>query len=274
MANKETAVAVATSLTSEELNALLQSSGFTPKPSGGARLGLNGQSLVASDTGETFNYNPVKKTPALTVRIVKPLEEYNAFWISDDNAKALGRMDIASTFSKKFYNPDPDRRVWDSDLAYDDIKARNDLVDDYGHPLKASWKGDVLVQIIPASGSLTGEETVYTITLSTTSVIEFKGASKTPDGGVVSDKNFIRKLCEYAQENAAEGVTPTKAVVDALTAYTLGGVVAEIRLPLAEDKVHNRRWTVIVFDPIHIEPVTAGPALEAGDTDDTEPSPF
>ena len=266
--SEDKSLVVAKELTADELNTLLQASGYASKPAGNARLSLSGQNLVASDTGETFIYNPVKKTPACTVRIVKPMEEYNCFWVSESVAKQLGRPDLAGTFSKKFFHDSPDRTVWDSDLAYDDIKARNDLIDDYGKPLKASWKGDIYLQIIPESGTLTGDETIYVLSMSTTSVIEFKGTSKSPNEGVVSDLNFIRKLSYFAMQNKPEDSTPEKAVIDALMSYTLGGVVAEVRCPRAEDKAHGTQWTVISFDPIHIEPVNAGPAIEAGDVED------
>jgi hypothetical protein len=70
----------------------------------------------------------------------------------------------------------------------------------------------------------------------------------------VSDDNFITKLSVFAQTQP--GVEdPSKAVMDALESLTLGGVAAEVRILRAENKERGQTWSVIVFDPIHIEPM-------------------
>jgi hypothetical protein len=118
----------------------------------------------------------------------------------------------------------------------------------------------MLVQVIPESGTLVGDETVYLLTLSTTSLIDFKGTSKTPSAGSVSEDNFITKLSQFAMKQ--EGVTDmSKAVIDALTSLSMGGVAAEVRILRAENKAIGATWSVIVFDPVHIEPMSEGDAL-------------
>jgi hypothetical protein len=270
MAKPTTAVAVPSkTLSSDELTALLQQSGWAEKYSGEQvqRLKLDGNMLVTPD-GEMFLYNPKAPTvPAMTVRIVAPPEEYWSVFLSEENARLMGRSDIGGQFSKKYVTPDANRKVWPSDEAYNAILAA-DLFDQYGKPLKASWKADLQLQIIPDDGQLKGDEPIYTLTLSTTSLIEFKGTSKSPEAGSVSPKNFIRKLSEFAMENAPEGTDPGKAVIDALTSLSMGGVAAEVRILRAENKEKGMTWSVVSFDPIHIEPMVEGDRLlGAGDED-------
>jgi hypothetical protein len=266
------ALTVAKELSQAELNALLQGAGYASVPGERQeRISLKGQIFTASDTGEMFVYNPKHpENPAFTARIVKPVSEYNAIYIDEAIARQFERLDLANTFSKKFYQPDPDRRVWPSDEAYDDLARHvGEFIDKDGKPMKHAWKGDLLLQILPEDGTLTGEETEYLLTLATTSLIEFKGTSKAPEAGAVSEFNFMQKLVRFAIESAAEGIEPSKAVLDALTSYAMGGVVAEVRVGNAENKSLNQSWTVAIFDPIHIEPADSGAAaLPSGDPDE------
>lgn len=261
MAKADTAVAVRTELTSDELTALLQEQGFMGQPSAGMpRISMKGTILQTPDGGQ-YVYNPRKPTePAMTVRIMRPLDEYFAIWIDAEEADHLGRPELKGTFSKKFMKNDPERKLWDSDAEYDRLKSAG---------FKSSWKGDLIVTIAPDDGTFTGNEVPHVLTLSTTSVIEFKGAGGKPEGSV-SDKNFIQKLVAFAVEEAKPDSKETaeRAVLNALTSYSLGGVVAEIRPTIAEDKALNRTWTVLVFDPIHIEPLSEAPAIASGDDED------
>lgn len=266
-----TAVAVAppTTLSNDELTALLQQAGWAEQRTGEAptRLKLDGNMLVTPD-GEMFLYNPKHPTiPAMVVRIVKPPEEYWGMYISEANAAAFGDPSLGNTFSKSYVVADAGRRIWPSDQAFDALKAAN-LFDEYGKPVKPSWKADMELQIIPDDGQLKGDEIIYTLTLSTTSLIEFKGTSRAPEAGSVSDMNFIRKLSLFAIENDESG-NPTTAVLNALTSLTLGGVAAEVRIARAENKEKGMSWSVIVFSPIHIEPMQQGDRLlKPGETDE------
>ena len=256
---------VARALTSEELTALLKQSGWAETPSQ-PRLSFQGNQITTPD-GDMFVYNPKRPDiPALTVRIVKPPETYRAIWLTQENADKMGRPEIGNSFSKKFDHPDQARNVEPSDAAFEEIKTFPGLTDNFGKALKPSWKGDILVQIVPEDGTLTGNETIYILSLPTTSLMEFLG-SFGGDAGVVSDYNFIRKLSMFAMEEALKaGNDPAKAVIDALTSLTLGGVVADIRILPASNKEKNQTWSVIVFDPIHIEAMQQGDALlPAGD---------
>lgn len=272
MATKATtALAVAGDvLSSADLTALLQQSGWSEVSFGDKphRLKLS-NGLLVTDDGEMFVYNPKKPdVPAMTVRIVKPPEEYWGMYISEQNARAFGDDSLGNTFSKSYVLSDPNRKVWPSDQAFEALKNAG-LFDEYGKPLKPSWKADIIVQIMPDDGILKGTEPHYVLTLSTTSLIEFKGTSRDPEAGSVSEKNFIRKLSEFAIDSAGEG-DQRKAVLDALTSLTLGGVAAEVRTLPAENKELGRTWTVISFDPIHIEPMQEGDVLIQSGTDEDD----
>lgn len=267
---KSSAIAVpAKELTQAELNSLLQQTGYASKPSERqARLSLKGQVFTASDTNEMFVFNPRKPAePAFTARIVKPVVEYNAIYIDDSIARQFGRPDLAGTFSKKFYEHDETRRVWPSDDAYDELARHvGEYTDKDGKDMKHAWKGDLYIQMLPEDGNLTGDETIYCLTLPTTALIEYKGASRAPEAGSASDLNFMQKLVRFASKDTEN---PGKAVLDALTSYAMGGVVVEVRVGNVENKNLNQSWTVPVFDPIHIEPMVEGDALlNSGDPDE------
>lgn len=237
------------------------------------RLKFENGMLIAPDTGEMFVYNPSKPgTPMMTVRIMDVPDEYFGIWITDEMAQAIGQPGLAGKPSKKFLHPKPGRRIWDSDLAYDDLIREG---------FKGSWKGDIEVQIIPADGNLKGTETTYSLTLPTTSLIEFKGASRAPDKGSVSEFNFIHKLAQFAIESAldanenASEADLKKAVLDAMTVLPLGGVAAEIRSLKAENKERGQSWMVLSFTPVHIEPLDADlPALPSGTGEESGDVPF
>lgn len=264
MSNRATtSVATTTDLTPEELTALLQSTGWAEKASGEslARMKLDGNMLTTPDGG-MYVYNPNKPTvPAMTVRIVRPPEEYWAIWIDAEAAAAIQQPSLKDTFSKNYVHPDPTRRTWPSDEVFNQLKE---------HGFKASWKADIFVQVVPDDGQMVGDEPVYILTLSTTSLIEFKGTSRAPSEGSVTDENFITKLSKFAMENNPG--TGKTAVLDALTSLTLGGVVAEVRILRAENKELNRVWSVVSFSPVHIEPMSAGDslALNAGNPDEVK----
>jgi len=262
---------VSTGVTNADITALLQQQGWAEKSTGGTRQWLkfaNGR-LVTPD-GETFMYNPSKpKVPACTVRIVKPPESYKGYFITDKVAALIGQPELAGNFSKKYDVPDANRQVWDSDLAYDDIdrlaKTGTVFDDVTGRPLKSQWKGDMLVQIFPDSGSLTGEEPIYTLSLPATSLVEFRGSYRDPSAGSVSEFNFIHKLAQFAAGGVEGEVEQNKAIIAAMTSLTLGGVAADVRILPAENKETKTSWSVLSFDPIHVEPMTGDDQILIGD---------
>ena len=264
-----TAVVPAT-LSNEELMALLGQAGMTAKggDSNFRRMSLKGGILI-TDPGQPDeeSWPPTKRGPTMTVRIVKPPIYYNSFYLDEKeengsiDARRIGRPDLNGKFVKKY--DDPAEQAAD---GFSNVEVYEDLTTATGS--RGSFKGDIQLQIVPESGELTGEEPVYTLSLSTTGALDFRGTSKNPAGGVAQEKNFIVQLAELAANKAAEdGVDPSKAVLDAMTSLRLGGVVAEIYLRQTSNKDGSQTWTVPCFVPVHIEPVSALPELESGNTE-------
>lgn len=279
-ASAQTAV-VPASLSHDDLMALLGQTGAVAQGGEFHRLNLKA-GVLETDDGDMF---PPKQErdgtplPSLTVRIVTPPVYYNALFLSADekngavDAGRIGRDDLNGRFCRKYDDPAEQQR---------DQNPANEIYDDLVRATgnRGSFKGDMQVQILPESGQFTGDETIYTLTLSTTSVFEWRGSSR--DGGEkgsVSDTNFIVRLAQFAIEQAKEaGADETgqkQAVLNALTALRLGNVVADIYLVRAvSEKDKSMTWWVISFVPVHVESGEDAPALDSGSETTGDEVPF
>jgi len=263
------------SLTHDDLMALLGQTGeVAQSQTDFPRMTLKA-GVLETDDGEMFA--PKRNAPSLTVRIVKPPVYYNAFYLDKGgqngaiDPRRIGREDLDKRFVRKY--DDPAEQAADTNPA----NAVYDLIaDETGQ--RGSFKGDLLVQIVPESGDMTGDETVYTLTLSTTSVFEWRGSSRDPGAGSVSDENFIVKLAKFAVaqavENGADENAQKTTVLNAMTSLRLSGVIADVYLHRAENDDRTRTWWVISFTPVHIEPVTEQAALAPGEPETSEDAPF
>ncbi len=265
---------VPASLDHDELMAMLGQAGMLPKPSEGnfRRMSLTSGSLVTDPgTPEEESWPPTKRGPTMTVRIVKPPIYYNAFFMAENeanggiNANRIGRPELNGRFAKKY--DDPAEQAADD---FSNLEAYEDLARVTGK--RGAFKADIQLQIVPESGEMLGTEPIYTLALSTTSAMDFRGTSKNPSGGVVQEKNFIVQLAEFARAQAIEqGLDKdgqTTAVLNAMTALRLGGVVAEIYLVLTSNEDKSNTWTVVAFKPVHIELGEEQPALASGEVAD------
>jgi hypothetical protein len=265
----QTKAVVPAQLDNDELMALLGQAHVLPEGGGSMfkRLTLKG-GILETDDGDMFP--PRKDAPSLTVLITKPPVYYNGIFLSDRNdedgsvdAGLIGRPELNGRFTRRY--DDPTEQAADNNPAndiYDEIVRVNG-------GKKGSFKGDIHVKIVPDSGELTGEEPEHVLSLSTTSVFEWRGTTRQPTKGSVSDDTFMVRLARLAARNAVEAglekAEQTRAVLDALVSLRLGGVFADVYLLRAENPENKRTWTVIKFDPIQIEPMTEAPALAAGD---------
>lgn len=261
-------------LTNEEFMALLQQSGMAP--TGGSdfhRMTIrNGMLVTDADSPNELLWPPTDRGrgPAFLARIVKPPVYYNSHFLSDKeengafDARKIGREDLNGRFVKKY--DDPNEQAADQ---YANLEAYEAVSQYLGS--RGSFRADIQLQIVPESGQLTGEEPVYTLSLGTTSALDFRGTSTNPQGGIVQEKNFIVQLGEFAMKKAIEeGTDPSKAVLDAMTALRLGGVVAAVYLRTASNKERGNSWTVVSFEPYHVELGTEQPTLaDGGVGDDT-----
>lgn len=271
MTKTSTAMVPAT-LDHEELMAILGQSGMTPKGGSDFRRMTLAAGMLITDQGQPNeeSWPPAKKGPTMTVRIVKPPVYYSAFWIAEthepgrDNqivASDINRPDLAKRFVKKY--DDPEEQANDEYASLADYQYVEQAVGRRGQ-----FKADIQLQIVPESGELTGDEPIYTLTMSTTSAIDFRGSTKDPSGGVVQEKNFIVQLAEFAMEQAKEtGEDPRVAVMNAMTALQLGNVVADLHLIQQRgDKDKSMVWWVIAFKPVYIGTAPKQEAIEAGPT--------
>jgi hypothetical protein len=265
---------VPASLDHDELMAMLGQAGMLPKQSEGnyRRMSLTNGTLV-TDPGQPDeeSWPPTKRGPTMIVRIVKPPIYYSAFFMAENeanggiNANRIGRPELNGRFAKKY--DDPEEQAADDFSNLDAYEALANITGKRG-----SFKADIQLQIMPEDGEFKGDEPVYTLSLSTTSALDFRGSSKNPAGGVVQEKNFIVQLAEFAQAKAIEeGGDKTAiqtAVLNAMTALRLGGVVAEVYLILTSNEDKSNTWTVVAFKPIHVETGTDVPALTEGEVAD------
>lgn len=273
-----------------DLTALLQQTGMlTTQSEGFHRMRLDGGMLVTiGQNGEVEEMFPPKVNkgvplPSLTVQIVEPPVYYNAFWLGpevDDQGRAtggtdpnrIGRPDLNKTFSKKY--DDPAEQAKDKNPANE---VYDQLVAVTGN--RGAFKADIKLRIVPESGELTGDEPVYTLSLSSTAALDFRGTQRDPMGGIVQEKNFIVQLAEFALakviEEGGDENAQKQAVLNAMIAFRLGGVIADVYLYRTSNSDNSRTWTVPAFKPVHIEfPEGAPTALASGPEATGDDIPF
>ena len=207
-----------------------------------------------------YVYNPKQPSvPAFTARIVKPVEDYMAIFIDDSIARGFEREDLAGTFSKSYFQANPDRRTWPSDDVYDELARRTDLLDKDGKPLKPSWKGDLLLQILPEDGTLDRRRDAVHPDPPDHQPHRIPWVVPRPRGWSQSaTSTSCRSWCRFAIANAAEGTTRPRqcSMLSPRTPWVASWQKSESDVPRSKER--NQSWPVIVFDPIHIEPMVAG----------------
>ena len=254
----------------DDITAALQSAGAIDEETEQIeRVKLDGSTFVATDDNIWVS-NPKTQEPAFVARIMGPPAQFQAFWFTPELAAQAGRDDMAAGgFCKSYYDNPAEAREHGTNGA----SCRSCLFNPFGDSRpKCSWKGDIQFQVVPEDGTLTGEETVYTMTLSTTGMIQWKGTRKAPNAGSVTDKNFMFGLAELALQNSVEwGQQPQEAIRTALNALNEGLVAASFRIVRATNENNGNTWSVPVIEPVHIEvpSVEAAPAIEAGTEDPT-----
>lgn len=270
---KPTAV-VAQAVSADDLMAMLKEGGFLGSPNSQEyhRLTLKGGKLIAGNTQDPDEIYPPDKTgKCMTARIAKPPVYYNAFFLSEKNenndkntfnAADIGMPELNGRFSKHYDDP--------TEAALDD-SAANAAYDHVARATgrKGAFKADIWLQIVPESGELTGDEDVYTLSLSTTSALDFRGTSKNPSAGVVQPKNFILQLAEFARdaaiERGASDLEQKTAALKAMASLNMGDVIADVYVLDASNEEGTFNWTIVGFKPVYIAESEEQQALEAGD---------
>jgi hypothetical protein len=280
---------VPATLSAPDYEKLLLEAGFLTQPSGTSninRLRVKNNNIQLGDD-IIASYNAKTKEPALIVQLVDTPEQYQSMWFEKDAAlaNAVGRPEIAGHFCRSYFDKPAQAR----EFAEDGTSCKTCEVRPFLPPARlpaeaiaqqgasrCAWRGDIQLRILTQNedGTLKAEdETIYTMGLPTTSMIEFVGSnSKNAEklAGSVSEYHFMAKLAALGMEKwGPEGLQK------ALTFLRMGGVVAEVRLLPASNKDKSRDYTVTSFTPIDILEVTEVTQIETSETDDAADSvPF
>lgn len=261
-----TRAVVPSTISDADVTAALRQAGFIEPESQSNfnRVTLNGYMFTFAD-GDVKMSNPKKGTPAFRCRILGPVLEYQAIWIDDVLAGKIDRP--GDTGFCKSYFADPSQARKRSESGHDCnacpvgpwVKKDALPTDSKGQAKRCAWKGDLSFQLVDDDGTIS-DPTVHTLSMSTTSVIEFKGTAKETVKGSVSEHNFLRKVAHFGMQHNPEN--PNKGLMDALTAYGMGGVIADVSALYAESDDRSINWTVASFTPVDIIDV-AGDTLPA-----------
>ena len=250
------------SLTPEEISAILAGHGAIDNEAEEFhRIKVDGTNFVSDD--DIWMSNPKTGEPAFVARLLSPPVQYQSFWFTPEAAITADRPEMANKFCKSHYDNPQENREFGTNGASCRACPYNPFGNEYP---KCSWKGDIQFQIIPEDGVMKGDEIVWTITLSTTGMIEWRGTRKNQTGGSATDKNFMHKLAELALTLAPEwGMGPDEAVVAALTSLNGGGVAAEFRSVRMSNEQSGNTWSVPSLTPVHIELLSGNdPQIEEG----------
>jgi hypothetical protein len=269
----------------DAFTAALREAGFLSPASAGSdfhRVKLDGQNLTYE--GEVIgSYNAKTKEPALYIRLAGEATEYQAAWISEALAIAIDRPALAKKMCKSHFNdPNEARKMSDRGYSCDTcpihpLMPKTDLPPEADEK-RCSWKADIDFYILEkqTDGTLKQvDETLYTMSLATTAVIEYKGSggNKTPGAalkGSVSPENFKVQLAKLGMAKWGE-----KGILMAKTYEAAGGVIAEVHILRGQSPDGSRSYPVVSLKPIDILEMEEAPALPdtSGAAEDDEP-PF
>lgn len=264
------AIVPATPLGDDEMTAALRAAGLIEPERGGGdypqRAKVDGLTISLGD--EMYVSNPKTKAPAFRARLIDVPVEYQGVFLDDDLARAINRSGDAGTYCKSFFAIEDQKREFSEDghncreCPINPFTKRDalPLLDNGKVAKKCQWRAEVAFQVLDAEGAIS-DDTVWTLDLSTTSVIEFKGTQKTQPEGSVSEFNFMQKLARFGAASTPDD--PTTGFRNALNALALGLVIVDVRqIPTSKDGVN---WNVTSFDPVQILESEATAAIEAGD---------
>lgn len=264
---------VAAAMTPEAIQAAMIEHGLIQPSAGGSditRIKVSGNNFSIDD--DIFAvYNPVKKDPAFVAQIVDKPAVMQRLWFTPELARLtghdelLGQMGDKGTFCKS-HEDDPNEALRISENGYECracpvngfVKADAlPIMADGSKAKRCSLAAELDIRILDGDGALT-DETVYTMTLSATALIEFRGStSKKADStlgyqGIVAKsrhdndpRNFIHKLIDL-------GTSKGLSVPQILTAVRMGLVLAEVRSLPATNEQGSMNWNVLNLTPIDI----------------------
>lgn len=229
------------------------------------RAKVEGSSIYLGD--DMYVSNPKTKTPAMRVRLLAVPDEYQGVFIPEALAVIINRPDIADRYCKSHFGIENEARKYAEDgtncntCPIGPFKKKTDLPvyleDGNQKTRKCQWRAAVEFQVLDAEGAIT-DPTIWSIDLSTTSVIEFKGTAKEPMKGTVSELNFMQQLARFGAQSNPEN--PAQGLRDALTGLPIGNVIADVyQLPKRSDD-GSMSWYVTSFVPVDLLTDVEAPA--------------
>lgn len=228
------------------------------------RIKVDGATFTVGD--EMYVSNPKTKAAAFRARLLGTPVEYQARWLDASLATAIGRPEDSDMFCKSYFDNPAQHREFSENGSNCRSCQLSPFVKKETLPVQAdnqkcSWRAEVQLQILDADGAIT-DPTVYTLTLPTTGIIEFKGTNREPEKGHVSALNFMQKLARFGQASNPEN--PTQGLMEAVTGLSLGAVIVDVRSVPASSTDGSRRYNCIVLEPVDVIKLDATPALTDG----------
>lgn len=241
-----------TMLSAEELMDILAKVGAVDEKRegyGAIRMKVTGNIFQTDD--DVWMSNPKTNEPAFVARLLGPPEQYQAFWFDKARAERAGRPEMADRFCRSRYDHPDEAREYGTNGA----PCRSCIFKPWGEERQhCAWKGDLRFQMVKEDGVMTGDEPVYEISLSTTSMVEWRGAGKDRKKGSATDKTFVLKLGDFMQNLAAEWeVSPQEAVELGWVALNEGLVAAEFRIVQQTNEELGRTWSVVSLTPVFVQ---------------------
>ncbi len=237
------------------------------------RAKLNGATFELGD--EMFPSNQKTKAPAFYARILDYIK-WQGIFLDGDDADILQRPDAANKYCKSHL----DKSTYPSEggkYAMDGTECGRCPIMPYtkkdNSPLenrrKCQFRADLLFQLCTEKGEIL-DQTIWTLTLSPTSLIEYEGMRNEPSKGYIGELNFMHKLAGFGiqsfAKNPEDPAQHAAAITDAATALRVGQVIAAVRAVSVSSADKARNFEVVVLDPVAFVAGLEKPDLPAPDT--------
>lgn len=250
----------------DEFTAALREAGFLSAASGGSeinRVRISGTTVYYGD--EILGVaNPKTKEPALYVQLTDEPRQFQRFFFpkpgepGSELAEIAGRPHIAGKFCKSWFdNPSQARKYSEDGASCDACPVHPFMPKDQLPPeadgKKCQWSAEVEFRILERQDDGTfvcNDETIYTLTLATTGVIEYFGSGtkgRDPQAGSVSEKNTQTEIAMLGIAKWGK-----EGLFKARTFARLGGIIHALHILPARSKDGKINWTVPHFTPIDI----------------------
>ena len=255
-----------TSLTRADFTALLRGAKAIEEETEYHRIKVDGATFHIGD--DLYVSNPKTKAPAFIAQVVDAPEEYQAAWFDQDGelAKAVGRPGVAGSMCKSHFNiPSQNREFAEDGTPCRQCPinpfARKDTLPPEANGNKCKWRGDISLRVLGEDHTLlNGDATIWTLSLPTTGMIQLKGTTKDPENGHTGELTTMQRLVELGAAGATSQQEAQKGALTALTAWSLGLVIVEVRsLPMQSSG--GNRYHVVDLNPIVILEMNDAPAL-------------